>query len=99
AFEQEAVELAAVFGAVVVNPAAAAIQGGARLGEMRSAEWGMRSRKWESEGSEFAGVVAWLELYVGKDYAVAAHSAFQAKGLGERGVGAICNVQGKEDKQ
>ena len=95
--EQEAVELATVFGAVSVNPAAAAIEGSARLGEMRSAEFGLRSKQQQAEGSQFDGVIAWLELNVGKDHAVATQAAFEAKALGCGGVRAIRIVQGKKD--
>ena len=73
--------MAAVLRALVVNSAAAAIKGSAGLSEKRCAGCGARRRSGKAERAQAGDVIAALELYIGEDNAVAAHSAFQAEVL------------------
>ena len=72
ALQEQTLELATVIRAVGVNAATTAIKSGARLRELASACA-------QSEISQWNWIVACLEADIGKDDAVAAEAAFEAK--------------------
>ena len=79
ALQQHALELAAVLGAVSIDAAAAAIEGGAGLIQVRRAQLGVRSANGQTQRAQARGIVARPQADVGKDDAIAAEPAGGAK--------------------
>ena len=78
-FEQQTIELATVFGAFRVDTAPAAVQRGAGLIKMRSAERRARNENGDAERAKPHRVILLLQFNIGKDHAVATKAAFQTK--------------------
>ena len=79
ALEQDALELPAVSGAVGVDSAPAAIERGARLGQVRRAQSRVRGANRQAQRQQPRGFIAALQADVGKDNSVAAQPACRAK--------------------
>ena len=79
ALEEHALEVAAVLGAVGINAAAAAVERGARLSQVRRAQCRVRSANGQAQRPQPGGIVARPQADVGKDDAIAAKPAGGAK--------------------
>ena len=79
ALEENALELAAVLRAVLVNAAAATVERRTGLSQVRRPECRMRVADGQPQGPQSLRIIAWLQREVGKNDAIAAQAAREAE--------------------